>query len=162
MYFNKISALITAAALLSGVSVSAYAENTPEVLSDAALYATSDDNSVSVQNAAVEPVVFSEDETTGSDTNQKIDWAAVTVKTIEINSADDLRAFRDAVNGTGETALAAQIATVNLNCDIDLGGEEWVPIGYPSASSSDDATPSETVVKAANRSAVRLTATVIQ
>lgn len=45
---------------------------------------------------------------------------------ININSADDLRSFRDRVNAQDKEAM---FATVNLNTDIDLGGEEWVPIG---------------------------------
>lgn len=53
----------------------------------------------------------------------------ISVEEININSTDDLKKFRDRVNGSGDDAVIAQSATVNLNCDIDLGGEEWEPIG---------------------------------
>lgn len=43
-------------------------------------------------------------------------------KTMEITTADELRSFRDKVNG-GETELNAV-----LKADIDLGGAEWEPI----------------------------------
>lgn len=61
-----------------------------------------------------------------ADTEEQID-----IVNIEINSAEDLKNFRDEINSYDEDVyLKAQFATVNLNCDIDLGGEEWVPIGY--------------------------------
>lgn len=55
----------------------------------------------------------------------------VNVLTIDINSVEDLKEFRDDINSSDESVyIPTQLATVNLNCDIDLGGEEWVPIGY--------------------------------
>lgn len=48
---------------------------------------------------------------------------AAEASVIEIGSADDLKAFRNRVN-KGETKLNAK-----LTADIDLGGEEWTPIG---------------------------------
>ena len=55
----------------------------------------------------------------------------VDIITIDINSVEDLKEFRDNINSTDKDVyLKTQFATVNLNCDIDLGGEEWVPIGY--------------------------------
>ena len=45
---------------------------------------------------------------------------------INIDSLSDLKAFRDAVNAGDNFAGK----TVVLNVDIDLEGEEWIPIGY--------------------------------
>lgn len=73
---------------------------------------------------------------TYADTDEGDDSEQIEITTVEINSADDLRAFRGAVNGTDHAALVAQHATVNLNCGIDLGGEDWVPIGTSADPSS--------------------------
>ena len=51
------------------------------------------------------------------------------VPKVGINSADDLKAFRDAVNAGGDLAAWTEDGVVKLNKDIDLGGEEWTPIG---------------------------------
>ena len=46
-----------------------------------------------------------------------------------ISTAEDLKAFRDAVNAGGDLAAWTVDGVVFLNEDIDLGGEEWTPIG---------------------------------
>jgi hypothetical protein len=51
------------------------------------------------------------------------------VPQVGINSADDLKAFRDAVNAGGDLSAWTDGGVIKLNKDIDLGGEEWVPIG---------------------------------
>lgn len=51
------------------------------------------------------------------------------VPTAGINSAADLKAFRDAVNAGGDLSAWTVDGVIKLNKDIDLGGEEWTPIG---------------------------------
>ena len=51
------------------------------------------------------------------------------VPQVGINSADDLKAFRDAVNAGGDLSAWIEDGVVKLNKDIDLGGEVWTPIG---------------------------------
>lgn len=66
-----------------------------------------------------------------NDISLQADETTVDIITIDINSVDDLKQFRDDVNSSDENVfIPTQLATVNLNCDIDLGGEEWVAIGY--------------------------------
>ncbi len=55
-------------------------------------------------------------------TNFAVSESSAAPKTMEITTADELRSFRDKVNG-GETELNAV-----LKADIDLGGAEWEPI----------------------------------
>lgn len=74
------------------------------------------------------PIDTYDSSSSGADTED------IDIVEININSADDLRSFRDRVNAQDKEAM---YATVNLNTDIDLGGEEWVPIGLIPYSSEE-------------------------
>lgn len=79
-----------------------------------------------ISDTFFEVVAPTDDISLQAETEEQID-----IVDIEINSADDLKKFRDEVNSYDKDVyLKAQFATVNLNCDIDLDGEEWIPIGY--------------------------------
>ena len=47
----------------------------------------------------------------------------------QISTAEELEWFAGLVNGTLEDTQSEPAASAALLCDIDLGGDEWTPVG---------------------------------
>ncbi len=134
MNIRKISSGLLSLIIAGTMSMPAFAQNDYSVnidetdiigdLADDASLSDLSDNDISeistLDGISLLPIDTYDSSSSGADTED------IEIVEININSADDLRSFRDRVNALDKEAM---FATVNLNTDIDLGGEEWVPIG---------------------------------
>lgn len=142
MNIRKISSGLLSLIIAGTMSMPAFAQNNYSVNTDETdiIGDLAEDSSLSdisendisgistLDGISLLPIDTYDSSSSGADTED------IEIVEININSTDDLRNFRDRVNALDKEAM---YATVNLNTDIDLGGEEWVPIGLIPYSSEE-------------------------